>query len=113
MRGIEPISDSLTFLDFAERGAVPMQLLHFAVDGRHRSRHVHRVDAGANQQRPFPDCSVERAERVIGHALLLADVFSESPAQPELPKDVVHHPVRVVTRVETPDRREPVGDVSL
>ncbi len=53
------------------------------------------IDAGPDDQRAGAHARIEGAERVVGHALSLADVVRETAAEPELPEDVVHQPVGV------------------
>ena len=57
---------------------------------------VRRIHAGADHQRTGPETGIERAEGVVGHPLPLADVLRQTPAETELPEDVVHHPVTAV-----------------
>ena len=112
-RGIDPTRYSRVSETSAGVGPVGASAPHLCVDRVDRALDVDRIDAGADDERPFADARVERAVDVVRHALPLADVVGEPPAEAELPEHVVHHPVGVVARVEPPDRVEAVGDVRL
>ena len=86
---------------------------HLLVDSIERSSDVIGIDAGAHDQRSDPHAGIERAKGVVGHALTFADVVSETSTESELPEDIVHHEVRIVSWVEATDGGEPVGDFRL
>jgi hypothetical protein len=101
------------FGHFTVGGAFGRHLRQLVVDRRHRAFHVRRADAGADDQRPGNDVRVECAERIVGHAVLLANRVAEAAAQGILAEDVVHQPVGVVARIGAQNRREPVRHVGL
>ena len=112
-RGIDPIRNSRVSATSTGVGPSAPSCRTSVVDGLERALDVLRIDPGADHQRPFADGRIEGAERVVRHPLAFADVVGQPAAEAELPEDVVHHPVRVVARIEPADRGESVGDVGL
>src|SRR6185436_20979869 len=65
-------------------GAVAAERADLRVDGFDRALDVVRVHTRADDQRARPEARIERAERVIGHPLPLADIVGKPAAEPEL-----------------------------
>src|SRR4030095_12951895 len=100
-------------VDFLRRRSLGPHAADLEVDGIDRAPDIRGIYARADHQRPVADTGVETAECVVGHALTLAYVIAQTPAEAVLSENVVHHPVGVVTWIEPSNRDETICDVGL
>ena len=112
-RGIDPIRYSRVSRDLGRRRSRRPAECRTSASIASIARSTFAGSTPARTSSGPADARVERAVDVVGHALPLADVVRQPAAEAELAEHVVHHPVRVVARVEAADGGEAVGDVRL